>query len=90
MQGESNISEGTNIVRSYRYIFVLCKFWKITDYHWIINVKVFSFMGTGRILVEHEQSLSNCSEISEGTKVSGGTNILGTPRYWFPNGFFTK
>ena len=40
--------------------------------------------------VEHEQCLSNCSEISEGTKISGGTNILGTPRYWFPDGFFTK
>ena len=40
--------------------------------------------------VEHKQYLSNCAKIATGTKISGGTNILGTSRYWFPTSFFSK
>ena len=47
VQGTTNISEGTNILRSYTYIFVLCKFfWEITDCHWIINGKTFFMYGS--------------------------------------------
>ena len=41
-------------------------------------------------LVEHQECLSNCAEISSGTKISGGINILRTSGYWFATGFFSK
>ena len=42
MQAKTNIEEGTDILRSYRYIFLLCKFfYEITDCHWIKNGKTF-------------------------------------------------
>ena len=40
-QRGTNIWEGTNILSSYTYILVLCKFlWKIRDCHWMINIKI--------------------------------------------------
>ena len=63
-------------------------FWKIIDCHWIINVNV--CMRSVKLSVKHKQRLSNCAEIATGTKISGGTNILRTSRYWFPIGFFSK
>ena len=41
-------------------------------------------------LVEHKEWFSNGAELSRGTKISGGTNILRTSGYWFPTGFFRK
>ena len=41
-KGQPISKRGTNILTSYTYIFVFCKFfWKITDSHWLINVKSF-------------------------------------------------
>ena len=92
MEGTTDILEGTNILKSYTYIFVLCKFfWKITDCNWMINVKnLFYVWDLENYSVEHKQCLSNCAEISRGTKISGRTNILRTSGYWFPTGFFRK
>ena len=40
------MEEGTNILGSYTYIFVLSKFFcEITDCHWIINRKTFFMHG---------------------------------------------
>ena len=52
--------------------------------------KPFLCMGSGKYSVEHKDCLPNCAEISRGNKISGGTNILRTLKYWFPTGFFTK
>ena len=41
MQGTTNISEGTNILRFYTYVCFEQFFWKIKNCHWIINVKIF-------------------------------------------------
>ena len=49
IQGTTNISEVTNILRSYTYISVLYKiFWKNTDDHWIINGKAFLMNGISK------------------------------------------
>ena len=46
MQETTDISDETNILRSPTYIFVLCKiFYKIREYHWIINVKILFICG---------------------------------------------
>ena len=84
--------EGTNVLRSCTYIFVLCKlFLEIADCHWIRNVKKpFDVWGLERYSVEHRECLSNCAQISSWTKISGGTNILWTLGLWFPTGFFSK
>ena len=52
--------------------------------------KSFVCKGSGKLSVKHKQRLSNYAEIAIRTKISGGTNILRTLRYWFPTGFFSK
>ena len=54
----------------------------------MINVKnLFYEWDLENYSVEHKQCLSNCAEISRGTKISGGTNILRTLDIGFPLAF---
>ena len=94
IQGTTHIKERTNILRSYTYVYIfdLCKlFWEITDCHWIINRKnLFYGWYHEKYSFEHQECLLTCAKISRRTKISGGTNILRTLRYWFPTAFFGK
>ena len=52
--------------------------------------KLFYIWDLEKYSVEHKECVSNCVEISRGTKISRGTNILRTLGLWFPTGFFSK
>ena len=97
MQGTTDIKEGTNILSYYTHahththIYIYIFFGKLEiATHSIVNVNVFLLKDLENYSNKHKQHLPNCAEITTGTKISGGTNIVRTFTYWFPTSFFTK
>ena len=68
----------------------MCKFFcRITDCHYIIKWKnIFYVWKLEKYSVKHKECLSNCVEISRGSKISARSNILRTLRYSFPTSSF--
>ena len=80
MHGKNNILEGTNILRSYTYIFVLCNFFsKITDCHWLINVRILFMYGIWKII---QLNISRASQIVQ--KLLGELKSQGELIFWEP------
>ena len=84
---------GTNILRSYTDLYCFCAsfFWKITDSHRLINVKIFFMCGVWENIQLNISSVSQIvQKFPDWTIFSGESNILIFSRYWFPTGFLSK
>ena len=77
----SDVSGGTNILRIFRYWFHT-SFSSKSNTFYVWDLEKYS--------VEDMECLWNCAEISRGSKISGGTNILRNLRHWLPTGFSSE
>ena len=74
------MEEGTNILRSCTYIFVLCKlFWEIADCHWIRNVKKLLIYGVWKNIQLNIGSASQIVQKFRGEPKSQGELIFYEP-----------
>ena len=81
MQGTTNILERTNILRSYTYIFVFLNFFlKITDCHWLINVKIFFISAIWKVIQLNINSVSQIVQNIPGELKSQWELIFYEPR----------